>query len=111
MSALFNQAETAVQMSPSIMMPFVVFGGFMTNAGTIPDWINWLQYLSPVRYGFEALIYNEFEDRTDIPQSRNPITFLNFNLGYGVCMILLLCIAMVVRIISVFLLKFKVSRF
>ena len=60
-SVFFDQAETAVEFSPVIMNPLGAFGGFMVNVGNIPLWIAWLQYMSPVRYGLEAFVYNEFE--------------------------------------------------
>ena len=33
LSILFTQPETAVQISPMLMMPLIVLGGFVTNVG------------------------------------------------------------------------------
>lgn len=66
-SVLFTQPESAVSATPVFMMPLIILGGFIANAGTIPEWIAWLQYISPVRYGFESLTANEFSDREDVP--------------------------------------------
>lgn len=62
-SSIFAKAEDAVNIAPIIVMPMVLFGGFFANSSNYPDWINWLQYLSPIRYGLEALCINEFESR------------------------------------------------
>lgn len=112
LSVLFTQPETAVQLSPILMMPFIIFGGFITNAASQPEWISWLQWLSPIRYGLESLTYNEFTLRDDVSQlAMNPITFLHFTLGYGVSMILLLVISIALRILCVIILKLRVTRF
>ena len=26
------------------------------------DWISWIQYLSPMKYAFEALMYNNYDN-------------------------------------------------
>jgi ABC-type multidrug transport system permease subunit len=44
-------------------MPIMLFSGFLSNVDSYPKWIAWIQYLSPIRYGFEALVRNEFLDR------------------------------------------------
>ena len=54
----------AVSLSPVIMMPIILFGGQFANSGNIQAWISWFQYVSPVRYGLEALVRNEFDGRT-----------------------------------------------
>ena len=55
LSVFFNQPEAAVGIAPIFMLPLMILGGFFTNSGTVPAWFAWLQYISPVRYGFEAL--------------------------------------------------------
>lgn len=62
-SSIFKSSETAVLASPLLMMPITMFGGLLSNTGTMMEWISWFQYLSPLRYGFEALIRNEFDHR------------------------------------------------
>lgn len=62
-SSLFEKEEDAVGMAPLFILPMVVFGGFFSNSGNFPVWISWLQYVSPIRYGFESLVRNEFGRR------------------------------------------------
>jgi ABC-type multidrug transport system permease subunit len=63
-SSVFNKEETAVSLAPVLIMPIILFSGFFSNVGTYPDWVMWIQYLSPIRYGLEAFTINEFGYRT-----------------------------------------------
>lgn len=37
-----------------------LFGGFLINKNTLPNWLSWLFYLSYWNYSFESLLINEF---------------------------------------------------
>eukprot|EP00347_Sterkiella_histriomuscorum_P003173 403365311 len=108
-SSLFRNTETAVLFVPVFMMPLMLLGGFFSNVGNTMEWILWLQYVSPIRYGAEALIQNEFSNRV-LPPGLNPLVFLNFNLGYWFAMVLLVTLGCVLMIFSLFNLKFRISR-
>jgi len=41
-------------------------------------WIGWLQYISPIKYAFEAVATNEFQGAGFIP---DPIDTLGFTIG------------------------------
>jgi len=41
----------------------ILFGGFFIGVDQIPVWLSWLQYLSYIKYGFAAIMQNEFVDR------------------------------------------------
>jgi hypothetical protein len=56
----------------------MLVGGMLCNAGTMSPWISWLQYLSPIRYGYEALVWNQYDD---LDVSPDPIDYLAFELG------------------------------
>lgn len=43
---------------PIILLPVVLFSGFYKNRETLPGWIGWIEYISPVKYGFIALARN-----------------------------------------------------
>jgi ABC-type multidrug transport system permease subunit len=58
--SLYDKAEEACFFTPIFMLPFLLFAGFLTNVDTFPKWIGWIQYTSPIRYGFEAGMWNEF---------------------------------------------------
>lgn len=60
LSSIFQHEETAMMVTPVIVMPMILFGGFFANSGTYPGWVTWIQYLSPIRYCLEAFVQNEF---------------------------------------------------
>jgi ABC-type multidrug transport system permease subunit len=63
MSSVFESEEQASQIAPIVLMPLILFGGQFANPEAIPKWIGWIQYISPIRYGLEALVVNEFDNR------------------------------------------------
>ncbi len=38
-----------------------MFGGFFVNLQSFPVWIDWMKYVSPFSYFFEAMARNEFD--------------------------------------------------
>lgn len=42
LSSIFAKPETAVMITPTIMMPIILFGGLFTNVETYPVWITWV---------------------------------------------------------------------
>lgn len=110
--SLFDSAETACFFCPIIMMPFLLFAGFLTNLDTYPRWIGWVQYLSPIRYGFEAAMRMEFEHYNKLPiYIPNPIKFLNFKLGFWNCMIMLFATTFFMKALACFCLKMLIKKF
>jgi len=77
-SSIFDQEETAVAIAPVIMMPIMLFSGFFSNAGSYPDWIGWIQYISPIKYSLEAMIWNQFDSSVYADAPVNLITFLDY---------------------------------
>ena len=47
LSCIFPQGNYATELSPSIMLPMMTFAGFYANSASYPDWISWMQWLSP----------------------------------------------------------------
>jgi ABC-type multidrug transport system permease subunit len=63
LSSVFDNEASAAQIAPIFIMPFVLFGGQFINPDNFPKWIGWFQYISPIRYGLESLVVNEFDSR------------------------------------------------
>lgn len=61
---LISCASTSVSMAlsigPPVIIPFLLFGGFFLNSGSVPVYFEWLSYLSWFRYGNEALLINQW---------------------------------------------------
>lgn len=52
----------ALSIGPPLIIPFLLFGGFFLNSGSVPVYFKWLSYLSWFRYGNEALLINQWAD-------------------------------------------------
>jgi ABC-type multidrug transport system permease subunit len=113
LSTIIHNEEATVPMSTLVMMPSIQFGGFLVNAGSIPGWLSWLQYLSPIRYALEAISRNEFETRSynAAADERNPIPYMGFEMGTFKCYLLLGMMAIGFRVMALGCLKFLVSKF
>lgn len=64
----------ALSIGPPVIIPFLIFGGFFLNSGSVPYYFEWLSYLSWFRYGNEALLINQWEGVTDIICTRSNTT-------------------------------------
>ena len=61
LSAISPNMNTATSASPLFNMPIVLFGGFITNDKSLASWISWCQWLSPIRYGNEAIAHTQMD--------------------------------------------------
>ncbi|KAL4474934.1 hypothetical protein ABPG74_001630 [Tetrahymena malaccensis] len=105
--SLFNNPQTAVDVTPMVIIPFYLFGGLFKNVSDFPDWNKWFQYLTSYRYSFEALIHSNYEGSPftiDVPGQ------LNFSLGKWNCVLLLFCLGVGFQIFAYFILKLGVKK-
>lgn len=61
-STLFADKQLAVTLTPILIIPFMLFAGFFVNQDNIPIWLIEFQYLSFFKYGYQALMLNEYTD-------------------------------------------------
>lgn len=71
-------------------------------------WLRWIQYLSVFRYSLEAYLRNEFEGNDKA--SVNPLDTLDFNIGMGGCIFIMIGFSVVIRILAGVLLKMLVRK-
>lgn len=62
-SAACDSMQQASSVSSLITLPAILFGGLFVNDSTVFKALSWIQWLSPIRYGFEALCIAEFKPR------------------------------------------------
>ena len=55
-SCLFDEWVIACQTALVSVYPSVLLGGMIVNLGTLESWRKWLQYTSPTRFAFEAVL-------------------------------------------------------
>ena len=90
----------------------LLFGGYVPNPKQYPIWISWVQYLSPIRYGLEAFVANEFDHRTYGPGEYNPKYFFGFDtIGLWKSLVALAAISIGLRLLGLLCLKLLVSKF
>ncbi|KUJ24542.1 uncharacterized protein LY89DRAFT_776636 [Mollisia scopiformis] len=62
--ASFSRTEQQAMIPASIMMlALLIFTGFIIPVDYMLGWCRWINFLSPVGYGYEALMVNEFHGR------------------------------------------------
>ncbi|CAK0847563.1 unnamed protein product, partial [Prorocentrum cordatum] len=64
LSALLPSVTMAPQIAPAIVIIFLIFNGNFINVDSVPVYFVWLREISPIKYAFQALAVNEFEDAT-----------------------------------------------
>mmetsp|Transcript_9789 Transcript_9789/g.7369 ORF Transcript_9789/g.7369 Transcript_9789/m.7369 type:complete len:127 (+) Transcript_9789:800-1180(+) len=110
-SSIFSNAETAATVYTVFAMPLIMFGGLLANSDSLPGWISWFQYVSPIRYAFEAMMRNEFEDREINQQLADPIKLLGFDIGFWNCIYALIGYTIFYRFTALIMLKVLIARF
>ncbi|KAH8412893.1 hypothetical protein KR009_006528 [Drosophila setifemur] len=110
--------ETGVFLGPVTTIPTILFSGFFVNFDTIPGYLQWVTYVSYVRYGFEgAMVAIYGMDRAKLQCNqmychyRVPKKFLEEmsmdNALFWVDAVALIGIFFALRIIAYFVLRWK----
>ncbi|KAJ0403306.1 hypothetical protein P43SY_009340 [Pythium insidiosum] len=66
-SCLCRRVDIAPIIGVVIILPFLLFGGLLINSDDAPAYFVWIQYISPIKYGFEALMKIFWGQITSIP--------------------------------------------
>ena len=64
MGSIFKNVSTATEMGNFLLIPLFMFSGILSPLDSLSPYINWMQYLSPFKYGLEAIISNQFSGVT-----------------------------------------------
>lgn len=110
--------ENGVFLGPVSTIPTILFSGFFVNFDVIPKYLQWVTYISYVRYGFEGAmisIYGMDRKRLDCNEIychfRNPKKFLEEmsmeNAEYWIDAVALIAIFIGLRVMAYFVLKWK----
>lgn len=93
-----------------MIMPMMLFGGLFANNESIPIWLRWFQYISPIKYCAEALLWNEF--RNDPYELRDSLMeHLGYKLSYVKCIGIYLALIIGFRSVAFVMFKSLVKKF
>jgi len=94
--AIAPTIKAGVSAAPLAVLPHLIFCGFFINLSNLPLPVQWLQYLSFVRYSFEGLIINEYDGV--FIKTCNPVNPSDcFNVpGAFVCVCVRVCVCLCV---------------
>lgn len=110
-SSLCPDVTSSTSIAPLFTMPMILFGGFIANNESVPAWLNWIQYISPVRYANEAIAHTQFDSITGEPYVTKYMETEGFTIGLWKCVALLVTLAVFWRILSLVVLKLKINKF
>jgi ABC-type multidrug transport system ATPase subunit len=65
MGCLVTDVKDAVEISPLLFVPQILFAGFFIKMDLIPVFLRWAQYLCSLKYGMNLLILLEFHPELD----------------------------------------------
>jgi ABC-type multidrug transport system permease subunit len=88
------------------MLPLFVFAGVFKNFANFPDWVGWIQYISPLKYCFISMLVNETNNKPSM------IDQLNFDLEMWPSIFALIGLSIGLRLLALFflwLLKTKIQ--
>jgi ABC-type multidrug transport system permease subunit len=58
---LCKNSNMAIQTVPLLMMPIMTYGGQVVNLAELPWYSSWIQYFSPLRYGFNIIVKSQLQ--------------------------------------------------
>lgn len=100
LGSVAKDAKLVVLLVPICVLPFVLFSGFFKNREDLPVWLGWLEYLSPIKYGYIVLIRNELHEESE----QGFVDSLNFELELWTAAYILIGLCVALRMLSLFFL-------
>ncbi|VVU95652.1 ABC-2 type transporter [seawater metagenome] len=118
---IFSRLEIGLAVSPAIIVPILLFSGLFQNINSIPIYLSWIKYISPIQYSFNSLAQNEFtglEFNCNSTQKdclyengEDVLNYLNFNeLSISINILIMFVIYCVLMVLSYLFLKRSVLK-
>ncbi|KAJ1930399.1 hypothetical protein IWQ60_000336 [Tieghemiomyces parasiticus] len=81
MACSIKDLAITMAIMPVLLLPLMIFGGLFVNTGSAPPYLSWIQWISPIKYGFSALAINQFRGYTSQGQNIGDTALENLDLG------------------------------
>ncbi|XP_050540574.1 protein white [Daktulosphaira vitifoliae] len=120
-SCVSGNISVALSIGPTIVIPFLLFGGYFLNVNSIPSYFRWLSFFSWFKYANEGLLINQWADINRIECNRvnttcprtghavlESVNFLEGNFYMDI--VLLFCLIIIFRILAFLALLARTSR-
>lgn len=65
-SCLSSSSMMAMSLGPPLLMPLILFSGFLLNNQTIPSFLTWCKYISWFYFAYESVLINQWRDIDNI---------------------------------------------
>ena len=111
-SSIAPNVTTATTIAPAFTMPAILFGGLFANTDTMPKWLSWLQWISPIRYTNEMMAHSQYDGVHTSPPDF-PAIFLEysgFTIGFWKCFAIMCGLTLFWRIFSLVILKLQIKK-
>jgi ATP-binding cassette subfamily G (WHITE) protein 1 len=63
-ACLFESLPVALMVTPIVLLPMMLFSGLFLNQGSIPAYVDWIKFITPMKWGFSAISINEYSGLT-----------------------------------------------
>lgn len=77
-SAIAPNMDAANAILPTYVTALLFFGGLIINFQDMPVWWKWFSYIDPIKYGWGALIVNQFQDTNPVWNGVPVLSFFGF---------------------------------
>ncbi|XP_050431841.1 protein white [Adelges cooleyi] len=120
-SCVSGSISVALSIGPTIVIPFLLFGGYFLNVGSIPPYFRWLSFFSWFKYANEGLQINQWADieriqcnrvNTTCPRTGHGVLESNNFLesDFFMDIILLFCLIFIFRMLAFLALLVRTTR-
>lgn len=83
-ASIFVDLQVALAVLPVILLPLVLYSGFLLNGASVPRYLTWIRFLSPTQYALTALFKTQFSssppERSTESSSIDRQALANFNM-------------------------------
>lgn len=60
LSTVIPQFDVVMALIPVLIIPLMIVGGYFISLSEVPKFFYWMEYISMFKYGFQALIQNQY---------------------------------------------------